>query len=150
MASHFKGEKMGKVKRWKHRRLKGCWTMNSLGLTQMGHKHIRSHFPKKGNTEYTQIVSSPLAFAAPKEDYRNTLLLRPLWPNRIAFGKLLLATSKMRIAWHQHTLSRGKGTLWSAYGVSMAFLILFCLTTMVDWGLTTANPNKKSLCQEDH
>ncbi len=52
--------------------------MNSLGLTQMGHKHIRSHFPQKGNTEYTQIVSLPLASAAPKEDYRNTLLLQPL------------------------------------------------------------------------
>ena len=64
-------------------------------------------FPK-GNTEYTQIVSSPLAFAAPKEDYRNTLLLQPLWPNRIAFVKLLLATSKMRIAWHQHTLTQGE------------------------------------------
>ena len=48
--------------------------MNSLGLTQMGHKHIRSHFPQKGNTEYTQIVSLPLASAAPKEDYRNILL----------------------------------------------------------------------------
>lgn len=82
--------------------------MNSLGLTQMGHKHIRSHFPQKGNTEYTQIVSLPLAFAAPKEDYRNTLLLQPLWPNRIAFGKLLLTTSKMRIAWHQHTLTQGQ------------------------------------------
>ena len=105
MASPFKDEKM---EGWKDGRLKGCWTMNSLGLTQMGHKHIRSHFPPKGNTKHTQIVSSPLAFAAQKEDYRNTLLLQPLWPNIIAFGKLLLATSKMRIAWHQHTLTQGQ------------------------------------------
>jgi hypothetical protein len=33
----WKAEKMGKVKGWKDGRLKGCWAMNDLGLTQMGH-----------------------------------------------------------------------------------------------------------------
>ncbi len=57
MASPFKGEKM---EGWKDGRLKGCWTMNSLGLTQMGHKHIRSHFPKKGTLNIRKLLARRL------------------------------------------------------------------------------------------
>ena len=57
MASPFKGEKM---EGWKDGRLKGCWTMNSLGLTQMGHKHIRSLFPKKGTLNIRKLLACRL------------------------------------------------------------------------------------------
>jgi len=43
----------------------------------------------------------------------------------------------------------GKGTLWSAYGVSMAFLIQFYLTIMADWGLTITNPNKSPYARKN-
>ena len=93
------------MERWK---IKRVLDNEQFGLNTNGALTYSLSFSPKGNTEYTQIVSSPLASAAPKEDYRNTLLLQPLLPNRIAFGKLLLATSKMRIAWHQHTLTQGQ------------------------------------------
>ncbi len=31
--------------------------MNSLGLTQMGHKHIRSLFPKKGTLNIRKLLA---------------------------------------------------------------------------------------------
>ena len=33
----------------------------------------------------------------------------------------MLADVQMRIAWHQHTPTQGKGTLWFVYGVSYGF-----------------------------
>lgn len=58
------------------------------------------------------------------------------WPNRIVSGKWLLADVQMRIAWHQHIPTQGKGTLWFVYGVSMALQIQFCLAFQIPFYLT--------------
>jgi len=63
------------VETWKTERV---LDNEQFGLNTNGALTYSLSFSPKGNTEYTQFVSLPLASAAPKEDYHNTLLLQPL------------------------------------------------------------------------
>ena len=59
--------------------------MNSLGLTQMGHKHIRSLFPQKGTLNIRNLLACRL-----HPQHQRKIIITPCFYNLYSQTELLL------------------------------------------------------------